>query len=51
MMYYLNHPEPYHMRALDPLLVMLGCFAIVTWRERVRESVAVPQVAEAVSEA
>jgi hypothetical protein len=33
-MYYFSHPEPYHMRPLDPLLVMLGCFAIGTLRER-----------------
>ena len=51
MIYYFNHPEPYHMRALDPLLVMLGCYAIVTWRERVRESVAVSRAAGAVQEA
>jgi hypothetical protein len=34
VLYYFNHPEPYHMRPLDPLLVMFGCYAIVTWRER-----------------
>jgi len=27
IIYYLNHPEPYHMRALGPLLVILCCFA------------------------
>jgi len=31
--YYFSHPEPYHMRTLDPLIVILGCFAIVTWRD------------------
>jgi len=37
VVYCFTHPEPYHMRPLDPLLVILGCFAIVSWRERVRE--------------
>lgn len=36
IMYYLSHPEPYHMRALDPIIAMLGCTAIVAWRERAR---------------
>ena len=39
--YYLSHPEPYYMRALDPLLVILGCYAIFVWRKRVRERAAV----------
>jgi 4-amino-4-deoxy-L-arabinose transferase-like glycosyltransferase len=34
--YYFSHPEPYHLRPLDPLMVMLGAFAIVTVRERVK---------------
>jgi 4-amino-4-deoxy-L-arabinose transferase-like glycosyltransferase len=33
MVYYFSHPEPYHMRTLDPLVVILGCLTIVTWRE------------------
>jgi 4-amino-4-deoxy-L-arabinose transferase-like glycosyltransferase len=37
VMYYFNHPEPYHLRPLDPLVVILGCYAIVSWRERVKE--------------
>jgi 4-amino-4-deoxy-L-arabinose transferase-like glycosyltransferase len=36
VMYYFSHPEPYHMRPLDPLIVMLGMFAILTVRERVK---------------
>jgi hypothetical protein len=36
MVYYFTHPEPYHMRTLDPLIVILGCFAIVSWREWAR---------------
>jgi hypothetical protein len=51
VMYYLNHPEPYHMRPLDPLLVVLGCYAIVSWKERVRESAAVSTATEAIQEA
>jgi hypothetical protein len=31
--YYFAHPEPYHMRAVDPLLVILGSFAIVKFRD------------------
>jgi 4-amino-4-deoxy-L-arabinose transferase-like glycosyltransferase len=34
MVYYFSHPEPYHMRTLDPLMVILGCHAIVTCREK-----------------
>ncbi len=28
VIYYFTHPEPYHMRPLDPLLVILACSAI-----------------------
>jgi 4-amino-4-deoxy-L-arabinose transferase-like glycosyltransferase len=31
-MYYFTHPEAYRMRPLDPLFVILGCFAILKWR-------------------
>jgi 4-amino-4-deoxy-L-arabinose transferase-like glycosyltransferase len=31
-MYYFAHPEPYHLRPLDPLLVILGCCAILKLR-------------------
>jgi len=34
IVYYFSHPEPYHMRTLDPLVVILGCLVIVNWRER-----------------
>ena len=34
MVYYFAHPEPYHMRPLDPLLVMLGCYGVLTLRGR-----------------
>jgi 4-amino-4-deoxy-L-arabinose transferase-like glycosyltransferase len=35
-MYYLTHPQPYHMRPIDPVIITLGGFAIVWIRERVR---------------
>jgi 4-amino-4-deoxy-L-arabinose transferase-like glycosyltransferase len=50
IIYYLSHPEPYHMRPLDPLLVILVCQALVAWRERARESEAF-LVTEVVQEA
>lgn len=31
-MYYFAHPEPYHLRPLDPIVAMLGCYAIYRWR-------------------
>lgn len=37
LIYYFTHPEPYHMRPLDPLLVILGCYAILALRGRVGE--------------
>ncbi len=46
VMYYFTHPEPYHMRVLDPLMVILCCYAILVWRERVAER---KQVARAVA--
>jgi 4-amino-4-deoxy-L-arabinose transferase-like glycosyltransferase len=33
LMYYFSHPEAYRMRPIDPLLVILGCYAILSWRE------------------
>jgi 4-amino-4-deoxy-L-arabinose transferase-like glycosyltransferase len=38
MMYYFTHPEPYHMRPLDPLIVIIGSYAILALRERVVEN-------------
>jgi 4-amino-4-deoxy-L-arabinose transferase-like glycosyltransferase len=40
--YYFSHPEPYHMRSLDPIMVMLSGFAILCWRERARAVEALP---------
>jgi 4-amino-4-deoxy-L-arabinose transferase-like glycosyltransferase len=51
VMYYFNHPEPYHMRPLDPLIVILGCFAIITVRQRLKQSTAVTAPARAIQEA
>jgi hypothetical protein len=51
IIYYFNHPEPYHMRAIDPLVVILGSFAVVTWRERAKVAVADPAVPAVVVEA
>lgn len=48
--YYFTHPEPYHMRPLDPLLVMLGCYAVHLWRGgsgEINSSVAVYSRSEA----
>ncbi len=36
LMYYFSHPEPYHLRPVDPLLVMLACYAILSLRARRR---------------
>jgi hypothetical protein len=38
IVYYFTHPEPYHMRPLDPLLLILGCYAILIWRGKAVES-------------
>ena len=37
-MYYFIHPEAYRMRPLDPLMVILGCSAILALREQAAES-------------
>ena len=37
IVYYFSHPEPYHMRTLDPIMVILGCYVIVSWRGRARQ--------------
>jgi 4-amino-4-deoxy-L-arabinose transferase-like glycosyltransferase len=46
VMYYFTHPEPYDMRALDPLLAILGCSAIVTLRARARVSSPIASVSQ-----
>jgi len=49
LMYYFTHPEPYHLRPLDPLLLTLGCYAIVTLRESAKESVLVRSASKAIA--
>jgi 4-amino-4-deoxy-L-arabinose transferase-like glycosyltransferase len=34
VMYYFSHPEPYHLRAIDPLMLILGCYVVFRLRER-----------------
>jgi 4-amino-4-deoxy-L-arabinose transferase-like glycosyltransferase len=38
LVYYFSHPQPYHMRPIDPLLVILGCYTILHWRGRLGEN-------------
>ena len=51
MMYYFAHPEPYHMRPLDPLLAILGCHAILALRARFAERTVLAPASEALQEA
>jgi hypothetical protein len=39
IMYYFSHPEPYDMRALDPIVVVLGVFAILKLLARIKGNV------------
>jgi hypothetical protein len=48
VMYYFAHPEPYHLRPLDPLLVVLGCSAILSLRERVKVASTAPVLIPAI---
>jgi len=50
LMYYFSHPEPYHLRPLDPFLIILGCYAILALRDRFKTRAALPAVAEAVEQ-
>jgi hypothetical protein len=45
VIYYFSHPEPYHLRPLDPIVIVLGCHAILTWRARIQDaaSLAAPE--------
>ena len=49
IMYYFTHPEPYHLRPLDPLLLILGCHAILAWCERAKARAALLAIPEAAS--
>jgi len=51
VMYYFTHPEPYHMRPLDPLLAILGCYAILALRERFAMRTVLAPASEATQEA
>ncbi|MGA2888626.1 MAG: glycosyltransferase family 39 protein [Terracidiphilus sp.] len=48
LMYYFSHPEAYRMRPIDPLIVILGCYAILNLRERIEERAALVEVPEVV---
>jgi hypothetical protein len=49
LMYYFAHPEPYHMIALGPLMVILGCHAILRLREKFAESAELVVVSRAIA--
>jgi 4-amino-4-deoxy-L-arabinose transferase-like glycosyltransferase len=51
VMYYFAHPEPYHMRPLDPLLMILGCQVILALRERVAMRTVLAPASQATQEA
>lgn len=34
MVYYLVHPETYYLRPIDPILLILGCYALVQIKQR-----------------
>jgi hypothetical protein len=36
LVYYLVHPETYYLRPIDPILLILGCYALVQVTRRVR---------------
>jgi 4-amino-4-deoxy-L-arabinose transferase-like glycosyltransferase len=46
IIYCLSHPEPYHLRPLDPLLVILGTHAFLELRERLRARAALQVLPE-----
>ena len=46
IMYYFSHPEPYDLRPLDPLMLMLGCYAVYELRGSGRERALLPSVAQ-----
>jgi Dolichyl-phosphate-mannose-protein mannosyltransferase len=50
-LYYFTHPEPYHLRPVDPLIAMMGCYAIIKWRERAKAAAAVPVLLKTAEEA
>ncbi len=38
LVYYFVHPETYYLRPIDPILLMLGCYALVRIGQKVRKS-------------
>jgi hypothetical protein len=34
--YYLVHPETYYLRPIDPILLILGCYALVRIKQKMR---------------
>jgi len=44
LIYYFAHPEPYHLRPLDPFLVILGCSAILSLRASWARAIAAQQL-------
>ena len=46
LMYYFSHPEPYDMRPLDPLLLMMGCYAVDRVRGLAAERALLPGVGQ-----
>jgi len=46
VVYYFSHPEPYHMRPLDPLLIVLGTYAVQTLLAERRERAQQPDEPE-----
>jgi 4-amino-4-deoxy-L-arabinose transferase-like glycosyltransferase len=49
--YYFSHPEPYHMRPLDPIMILLGCSAVAAWRARARQTAEIAETIAAIQEA
>jgi hypothetical protein len=48
-MFYFIHPEAYRMRPLDPLFVILGCYAILTLRRRTGKDAEIATASQAAS--
>jgi hypothetical protein len=51
MVYYFSHPEPYHLRPLDPIVAVLGCHAILAWRARSQPAAILAAPGAAIQEA
>jgi len=49
LMYYLSHPEPYHLRPLDPLMLTLASYAILTLHASATAKVPVRAASEVVA--